>query len=508
MDISRQGRLALCRRVACLLLPAAALLGFAAEAAAAPRTDIVLGMSVEPAGLDPTAGAPVAAGQVTWQNIFEGLTRIDEKGRIRPQLAQSWDIDGDGLTYRFTLADGVLFHNGAPFDSATAKFAIDRILSKESTNPQKALFSAISRVETPDATHLVLRLSRPAGELLFWLGTPAAVMVEPGSADTNRTQPVGTGPFRFVEWRKGDSVAMERFSDYWNPDGAAKLDRARIRFIADPQAQNAALLSKGVDAFAEFGAPELFRALSANPRFVTHAGNTEMKVVAGMNNARKPFDDPRVRRALMMAVSRPLLIDSVSSGYGTPIGSHFSPNDPGYVDLANAIPYDPKAAKALLAEAGYPNGFSFVLKAPSRAYASRTAEVLQAFLAEIGVKARIESSEFPAAWVQNVFKDQDYDMTVIGHAEPLDIGIYARKPYYFNYNNPAFDAKLAELERTTDEAARAALYGDLQRILAQDVPALFLFVQPKLGVWDAKLAGLWENEPVPSNDLTEVYWRD
>ena len=140
------------------------------------------------------------------------------------------------------------------------------------------------------------------------------------------------------------------------------------------------------------------------------------------------------------------------------------------------------------------------------AYAPRSAQVMQAMFAEIGVTMNIEPTEFPAKWVQDIMKDRNFDMTIVAHAEPLDIDIYARDPYYFNYKNAAFNALMKKVQETTDPAAQNAIYGEAQKILAEDVPALYLFVMPKLGVWDKKLKGLWENEPIPSNVLSGVSW--
>jgi len=459
---------------------------------------------VEPTGLDPTVNAPVAAGEVTWQNIFQGLTAIDRDGKVQPQLATSWDISADGLSYTFHLRPGVSFQNGAAFDSATAKFTIERIIGPDSTNGQKANYAAITSVEAPDAQTLVLHLSKPDGSLLYWLGYPAAVMVEPKSAPTDATDPVGTGPFKFDEWRKGDRVIMSAWDGYWGAKPA--LEQVTARFIADPQAQAAALKSGQADIASNYQSAELFQEFQKDGKFTTHVGSGEMEVVAGMNEAHKPFDDIRVREALMMAVDRKMLLQAVKNGLGTPIGSHFSPASPYYEDLTGVYPYDPKKAKELLKEAGYPNGFTFTFKVPNRSYTQSAAQVLQAFFADIGVTAKIESSDFPAQWIQDVFKDTNYDMTIIGHAEPMDIGIYARHPYYFNYDNPEFDKVMAGISAATSDAERAAGYKKAQEILAHDVPALFLYSDPKLGIWNAKLTGVWENGPVPSNDMTGVSW--
>jgi peptide/nickel transport system substrate-binding protein len=496
------------RAVFSLSIAAGLLLSTALAVQAAPKTALTLGMAVEPAGLDPTIAAPVAIGQVTWQNIFEGLTTIDRQGKVQPQLAESWTIAPDGLTYTFKLRAGVKFHDGEAFDASVAKFSIDRARGADSVNPQKRYFASIDTVEAPDAATLVLKLKQPAGSLLYWLGWPSSVMVAPKSAENNKTTPVGTGPFKFVGWAKGVSVELSRNANYWNAAGAAKLEKATFRFIADAQAQAAALKAGDVDAFPEFGAPELIESFKNDPRLATVIGNTELKVVAGMNNARKPFDDKRVRQALMMAIDRPSLVEGAWSGFGTPIGSHYTPNDRGFIDLTGTHPYDVDKAKALLSEAGYPDGFAFTMKAPQMPYAQRSSQMLQAMLAEIGVTMTIETTEFPAKWVGDVFKGGNFDMTIVAHAEPMDIDIYARNPYYFGYKNPAFNEILKKVEATADTGEQEKLYGEAQKILAEDVPALFLFVMPKLGVWDKKVQGLWESEPIPSNVLSEAHWAE
>jgi peptide/nickel transport system substrate-binding protein len=200
-------------------------------------------------------------------------------------------------------------------------------------------------------------------------------------------------------------------------------------------------------------------------------------------------------------------VEGAYSGFGQPIGSFFSPNNPAFVDMTNVIPYDVEKAKALLKEAGV-DGLSITIKTPQMAYASRSAELLSAMFAEAGVELKIIPTEFPAKWIEEVFKAKDYDVTIVAHAEPLDIDIFARHGYYFNYKNDKFKALIAEAAKTTDEKARYAKYAEAQKILAEDVPALFLFQLPKLGVWNAKLQGMWENSPIPSNDVTEASWTE
>ncbi|WP_230533298.1 ABC transporter substrate-binding protein [Microvirga roseola] len=488
-------------------LAAALLLTVSFAPAYAAKTSLVVGMPIEPPGLDPTIAAPVAIREVTWANLYEGLVRIDRNGKVQPLLAKSWEVSPDGLTYTFKLQDGVKFHDGTTFDSADVKFAFDRARDPKSTNAQKQIFAPIESIETPDPQTVVIKLKHPSGNFLTYLGWGDAVIVAPETAATNASNPVGTGPFTFKSWTRGDRVELTKNPDYWQKD-KVQLENVTFRFISDAQAQVAALKAGDVDAFPNLGAPELFAEFQKDPRFKAVAGNTEGETVAGMNNAKKPFDDVRVRRALMHAIDRKALIEGAYSGFGQPIGSFFSPNHPAFVDTTDVIPYDPEKAKALLKEAGYGDGLSISIKAPQMAYASRSAELISAMLSEVGVDLQIIPTEFPAKWIEEVFKNKNYDVTIVSHTEPLDIDIFARDNYYFNYQNPKFKELMAEIARTTDEKERHAKYAEAQKILAEDVPALFLFQLPKLGVWNAKLEGLWENSPVPANDITEVRWTE
>lgn len=467
---------------------------------------LTLAMPIEPPNLDPTSAAAAAIREVTYRNVYEGLTRIDRTGAVQPALAESWTISPDGLTYSFKLRPNVLFHDGSALTSADVKFSLDRARAPDSTNAQKQLFEPIAEVTTPDALTAVITLKRPTGLFLWNLGWGDAVIMSERSIANNKTNPIGTGAFKFVSWTRGDRIVLEK-SPAFRDAASVKLDKVTFRFISDAQAQVSALKAGEVDAMPNLGAPELFEEFKKDARFKAVAGNTEGEVVAGFNNARKPFDDVRVRRALTQAVDRKALVEAAYNGIGQPIGSHFSPSQPGYIDLTGALPYDPKAAKAGLAAAGYPNGFTATLRMPQMTYARRSAEVLAAMFQDVGVTLKLEPIEFPGQWLDQVFKRTDYDMTIVAHTEPLDLGIYARDSYYFNYQSAELKKLMADVATTTDTPQRLALLGQAQRRLAEDAPALFLFLLPKLGVWNAKLTGLWENQPIPANDVVDVAWQ-
>jgi len=473
--------------------------------AAGAKDTLTLGLVLEPPGLDPTAGAASAIREVTYANIYEGLTRIDRAGAVQPDLAEGWGISDDGLTYTFHLIEGVKFHDGSPFDCSVVKFSYERAMAPDSVNAQKQLFEPIAHVDCPDARTAVVVLKHPSATFLFGMGWGDAVMVSPKSAATNVTHPVGTGPFRFKQWVQGDRVELERNPDYWG--ARPKLSAVTFRFIADPAAATAAMLAGDVDAFSNFPAPEAVDQFKADPRFAVHIGTTEGKTILALNNARKLFNDVRVRRALAYAIDRKQIVDGAESGFGAPIGSHYVPSDPGYVDLVGTYPFDPAKAKALLAEAGVAPGTVFTIALPPPPYARRGGEIIAAMLADVGITAKLEQVEW-AQWIDQVFLKSNFDATVISHTEPRDLDIYAREKYYFNYKNADYKAMYTKYSLSTDPKATADLLGQLQRKLAEDEPNVFLLALPKVGVWNAKLRGLWENDPVPANDVGAVSWAE
>ena len=470
----------------------------------AQRDQLVLGMPLEPPHLDPTAGAAAAIDEVVYANLFEGLTRIDENGAVQPGLAESWTISDDGLTYRFKLRERVKFHDGSAMDSADVKFSLDRARAQDSTNAQKALFDSIASVEAPDAGAVIVQLSRPEGLFLWNMGWGDAVIVAPEWADTNKANPVGTGPFRFVEWKKADSVRLAAWDGYWGP--APALKSVTFKFVSDPSAQVAGLMAGDIDAIPNVGAPESLERFKTDPDFEVRVGNTEGETILAMNHRRETLADVRVRRAISLAIDRQAIIDGAMFGYGTPIGTHFAPHHEAYTDLTALYAHDPEKAKELLAEAGYAQGFTAVMKLPPPSYARRGGEIIAAQLAAVGIEVEIVPVEW-AQWLKEVFKgDFDFDFTIVSHTEPLDIGIYARDDYYFGYRSDEFNAVMDELKGTAGEAARKALYGKAQQIIADDAVNGYLFQLARTGVQRKGLKGLWRNAPVQANDVTGVTW--
>ncbi len=395
------------------------------------------------------------------------------------------------------------FHDGTPFDCSIVKFSYERAVAADSTNAQKGIFEPIAKTECPDPATAVITLKRPTGGFLFshrpWRRVGCGAELGRHQQDQPRRHRRRSV---FKRWVKGDRVEMERNPDYWGTP--AKLSAVTIRFVADPSAATAAVMAGDIDAFPLFPAPEALDAIRRDPRMGVHVGTTEGKTILALNDGRKPFDDVRVRRAMAYAIDRAALIDALG-GFGKPIGSHYIPGDPGYVDLAGAYPYDPAKARALLAEAGMKPGTVFTIKLPPPSYARRGGEVIAAMLEQVGITARLVPIEW-AQWLDQVFKQSDFDMTIISHTEPRDLDIYAREKYYFNYHNPDYAALFERYKATVDAKAQLDLAGALQRKLSLDEPNVFLYALPKIGVWNSKLRGLWENQPIAANDMTGVSW--
>ncbi|MER2507321.1 MAG: ABC transporter substrate-binding protein [Amaricoccus sp.] len=477
----------------------------AGMAAAAPRTDIVVGMQLEPPHLDPTAGAAAAIDEVTYANVFEGLTRFGPEGQVLPGLAESWSVAPDGLSWEFTLREGVTFHDGTPFTAEDVVFSFERAMADESTNAQKALFAGINSVNVIEDTAVEIGLDAPKATLLSNLAWGDAAIVSPASADGNKTHPVGTGPFKFSNWIQGDRIELVKNPDYWGEP--AKLDKVTFKFISDPTAAYAAMMAGDLDAYPVFPAPENLAQFAADPRFSVIVGTTEGETILAMNNARPPFNDIRVREAVAHAIDRKAIIDGAMFGYGTPIGSHFPPHNAAYEDLTALSAYDPAKSKALLAEAGYPDGFETTLTLPPPSYARRGGEIVAAQLRAVGIVSRIVNVEW-AQWLEQVFKNKDFGLSIVSHTEPMDIEIYARDDYYFGYHDPVMKSLIWGLDRLPEQADRDEVLRAAQERIASRYVNGFLFQLPKTGVADARIEGLWVNAPTQADDMTAVHWQE
>ncbi|HOZ63710.1 MAG TPA: ABC transporter substrate-binding protein [Burkholderiaceae bacterium] len=464
---------------------------------------IVLAMALEPPGLDPTAGAASAIAEIVQYNIFETLTKINSDGTVSPLLAETWEVSPDLKTYTFKLKKGVKFQNGEAFNANAVKFSFERAGSEKSTNKDKRTFASMDSVAVVDEYTVVILNKALDPDFLFLMGQATAIIVEPKSADTNATKPIGTGPFQLDTWSKGSSVSLKKWPGFRNAV-AIKLNRATFRFISDPAAQVAALLSGDVDAFPRV-TPRSVPQFKNNPKFQVVVSGSRAKTILAINNKKKPLTDVRVRRAIAAAIDRKAVIDGAGDGYGAPIGSHYVPGALGYVDTTGVNPFNIEKAKALLSEAGIKTPLELTLTLPPPPYARQGGEVITAQLAKIGIVAKIESVEW-AQWLSGTYTNKNYDLTIISHVEPFDLGNFAKPGYYWGYESPKFNELFDKIQNSPRPADRAKLLGDAQRMIANDAVHAFLYQPQWITVANKNIKGLWKDMPVFVNDLSALSW--
>jgi peptide/nickel transport system substrate-binding protein len=475
----------------------------ASTAAQAPRA-LVVQTVTEPPGLDLTATPASATAAVVLYNIQECLVKVDAHGKIVPWLAERWHTT-DNRNYTFFLKKGVRFHNGRELKAADVKFVIERAMNPETKHPYPGYYSAIGDVIVTDDYTITFSLKAPTANFLLNMARQGSVIYPREAVETLKSSPVGTGPFTVADWVRGDRIVLKRYADY-HVKGLPKLDQVTFRFIPDPNAALAALKAGDIDASVFGLGPEHVADLKKDPRFEVIIGETTNDVIMAMNNSRKPFTDVRVRRAITHAINKPDVVKLAMFGMGRVIGANVDPLNPYFIDLAGAMPYDPARAKKLLAEAGYPDGFEAVLKvAPQYYYTVRAGEVIVDQLAKVGVKVKIEQIEW-GQWLSRVWKEADYDLTIIGHAEAWDIANYANPKYYFRYDSAKFQEVFKKSEVTLDDKTRREQYAQMQKMQVEDAPVVFLFIHPRLVVAKKGVTGFWKDLPIPSADLSEVGW--
>ncbi len=485
---------------------AALAAAFCGPDVALAKSDVTIGLQQEPTVLDPTADATASIDGIFTHNVFESLVTVTEDGEIAPDLAESWTVSEDGLSYTFKLHDGVKFHDGSTLDSGDVKFSFDRAMGPDSVNPSKDIFESIESVEATNPLTVVIKMKKPDAFFLFGMAQGDASIIEEGTEETNKTAPVGSGPYRFESWTRGDRIVLAKNPDHRDA-AEVGMDKITFRFISDPAAAVAALMAEELDAFPGMPAPEVLPQFESDPRFKVVVGTTEGEVILAMNNSKPPFNDIRVRRAVAHALDRKAIIDGAMYGYATPIGSFFPPHNKAYVDLTGMYELDIEAAKKLLAEAGHPDGLEVTMRLPPFPYARRSGEIIQSQLAKVGIKAKIENVEW-GFWISEVYKKKAYDLTIIAHTSPNDMGNFARGPdYFYGYDNPEFTKLWDSIRTETDPAKLEALQKEGQRFLAEDAVHGFLFQLPRLGVYKKELTGYWTSSPVLFEPLKNWRWQ-
>jgi peptide/nickel transport system substrate-binding protein len=463
-------------------------------------TSLVVAFAVEPENLDFTKTAGSAIPQVLLNNVYEGLVKMDDEGEIEPALATKWTVSEDQKTYDFTLQDDVTFSNGDKFDADTVKFSIERVKSADWTVDLKKPMDVVQTVEVVSPTEVKVVLSKPSRDWLFRMTTRIGAMFSPNGVADLANKPVGTGPYEVSKWTRGDSIELTARDGYWGDKPAMKS--VTFKYFDDPTAMNNAMLTGSVNIIGSVQAPDSMSQFKSDSRFTVIEGTTNGEVVLSFNNAAGPLTDIRIRKAIKYALDRKAIVDTAWNGYGTLIGSMVPPTDPWYEDLTGLYPHDPGKAKDLLAQAGAQN-LQLRLRLPNIPYAVAAGQVVKSQLAEVGITANIDLLEFPARWLDVVFKQHDYDMSIIQHVEPRDIAQFGNAGYYFGYNNAKVQQLLTEADQGTAEQQNTDMKAAAKQI-AEDAAADWLFLFPYLAVADSNLSGVPKNTITESFDVTSV----
>lgn len=461
-------------------------------------TEVTIGLQLEPPTLDLTSNPAAAIPQVLLYNVYETLVRLQPDGSITPLLAESYDISEDGLTYTFNLREGVTFHNGESFTADDVVFSINRVLEKED-HPFRASFAPITNVEAVDDLTAVVTVSQVSANLLFSLTQGQGVILEESAIDTLENSAVGTGPFVFDSWTVGDNIVLSRNDGYWGD--SPPLETVTFRYINDPSALSNAMLAGDIDILAGVSAPETLDAFEGGD-FVIEEGSSYGEIVLSLNGRRAPLDDVLVRQAVSHAIDRQAVVDLAYSGYGTVIGTFASPLEPWYKDLTGVYPYDPDTARDLLAEAGA-EGITLEMVLPPVSYATRSGEIIASQLAEVGIDVNITNVEW-GVWLEDVFANYDFDMSIVSHVEARDLPQYGNPDYYWGNDSPQVADLLAQADAEPDEAARNALYQEVLDEITAVAADNWLFVLPALAVTKPGVSGFELGLPNGVIDLTKL----
>jgi len=509
--------------------------GTAASAASAPgqaKDSLVIGIGGDASFINPVVASDGQSYKVEWP-VFDGLVEYDEHLAIRPLLAETWDVSPDRQSYTFHLRRDVVWHDGTPFTADDVAFTFDTMLNPKTRAASRAFFGALAgfaELTNPDhpadpaslakrpvevlGPHTVrFNLSYPYAAFLGVLTAPRGAIIPRHalqSQDVNTTpfnaKPVGSGAYRVVEWRKGDSIVLEAFDRYYG--GRPAIRQIVFRVIPDPVVRTQALRTGGIDMLDDPPIDELSR-LKNDGQYTIAGIYTPSYEYLGFRLDRPPFDDVRVRQALSYAVDFDAIVHKVLLGYALPATGPIPPTSWAYTAQIKRYPYDLAQAKRLLAEAGYapgPNGIMqrdgrplrFGIKGDEGAQVVRdSAVIVQAQLAQIGVQAEIALLDWPT-FVRQLFAS-DFEVILVGWTghpdpDPFNYTIWHSSQWtgrnFAHYKNPQVDQLLEAGRRGRDQAARRAAYVKLQQVLAEDAPYIWGFYAKEMYVYNRRLRGV------------------
>ncbi|MFG2561336.1 ABC transporter substrate-binding protein [Streptomyces sp. NPDC048496] len=457
--------------------------GGAAAGAYDKNATVNIGSLYEPQNLDNTAGGGQGVTEALNGNVYEGLFKLTDDGKVENLLAQDYKVSDDGLTYTFTLRDGVKFHSGKKLTSQDVKYSLEKVIAKDSQSARKSNLEVIKSFETPDARTVKVQLSKKSISFVYNL---SYVWIINSDAKSLKTSEDGTGPYRLDKWTHGSALSLDRFAGYWGE--AAKNKQVVFHYYKDATALNNALLTNAVDVVTSEQSPDALDQFKSNQNYKVNDGNSTTKLLLAFNDKAKPFTDVKVRQAVSAAIDDKKLLESVWGGYGKLIGSMVPPTDPWYEDLTKVNGYDTARAKKLLAEAGYQNGFTFTLDTPNYDPHPTAATFIKSQLAKVGITVKINTIT-PDEWYTKVYKNHDFTATLQEHVNDRDLVWYGNPDFYWGYDNKQVTKWVEQAEQASGTAEQTELLKKVNRRTAEDAASDWLYLYPQIVVANSKLSG-------------------
>ena len=456
--------------------------------------------------LDPHVAVAAGTKEVMF-NVFEGLVKPTSDGNLVPAIASDFSVEDGGLTYVFTLRQGVKFHNGKTVEMQDVLYSIRRCagMLPEGGEALMPALTVIADIQG-EGDKLTITLSEPNLEFLAYM----TLAILPADYDQQATAPVGTGPFKFVSRTAQDSVVLERFDDYWGTP--AKLSKVTFKIIEEDSGLVRGLQSGALDLVSHMTSTQTSQL--KKDEFHVEEGSMNLVQALYLNNSVKPFDDVRVRQALCYAIDKQGIINMAFNGYGIPLGTSMFPSFAKYYDdsLTDYYPHDVAKAKELLAQAGYPNGFEMTITVPSN-YQPHvdTAQVIVEQLKEVGITATIVPVEW-SSWLSDVYGESKFQSTVTGLTSD---NMTARKLLerfntqagnnFTKYDSAEYDALFAKAIAAADDAEQPAIYRQMERQLTENAANVYIQDMADLVAVRNGMKGL-TFYPLYVLDVSTLYW--
>lgn len=467
---------------------------------------IVVAVMQDPDFLDPHRAAASGTYEMMF-NVFEGLLKPDSKGNVIPAIAESYSISPDGLVYTFKLREGVKFHNGKEVTMNDVLYSLNRLKGSDEVRGLSSDFEKfVSKIEAISDRTVEITLNTLNTDFL----DKFINAIIPADNPDHERNPIGTGPFKFVAYQPGQRVVIAKFNEYWNPD-LPLVDEVEFRIIPDNQAALMSFMAGEVQMLPRLDA---IQADILMDRYNLISAEQNMVQLMAMNLAREPFDDLKVRKAINLAIDKEEIIEIVANGYGTALGSNMSPIMERYYQegLEDYYKTDVVAAKSLLAQAGYPEGFKTKITVPSNyQFHVDTAQVIVEQLKKVGITAEIELIEW-SIWLDRVYTGRDYEMTIVGLTGKLSaydilkryLSDYPRN--FYNYFNPRYDELVNSAIKQTDIDKKAALFKQAQVLLTEEAVAVYIMDPNFIVALAPNLFG-YNVYPLYVQDMSTLYYK-